>query len=91
MTRWATPLALLLCSCREQPAPAAQPAAAESCLDRELKSKGLNPFGDPEGTVYAGGTPLFDEKTGKATPREEYVRRKHPELARACASADGGA
>jgi len=89
MTRWATPLVLLLLACRGQPAPPPSAAPAESCLDRQLRSKGLNPFGDPEGTIYAGGTPLFDEKTGRSTPREEYVLRKHPELARACGS-DGG-
>ena len=84
MTRWATLLALLSASCRSQPAPPPEAAKAESCLDRQLRSKGLNPFGDPEGTVYAGGTPLFDEKSGRSTPREEYLARKHPELVRAC-------
>ena len=90
MTRWATLSALLLCSCRQEPAPkqaptaTAQPAAGASCIDRELAAKGLNEFGDPPGTVYAGGTPLFDEKTGRSTPREQYVLGRHPEIARAC-------
>ena len=57
--------------------------------DRELAAKGLNQFGDPQDTVYAGGTPLFDEKTGRAVPREQYVFARHPEIARAC-GADGG-
>jgi hypothetical protein len=89
MTRWATLAALLLGSCRNQPAPSPAAAPAESCLDRQLRSKGLNPFGDPEGTLYAGGTPLFDEKSGRSAPREEYVARKHPELVRACGSDAG--
>ena len=86
MTRWATLLALLAAPCRQE-APA--PAAPESCLDGQLAAKGLNPFGDPQGTMYAGGTPLFDEKTGRSTPREQYVFARHPDIARAC-GADAG-
>jgi hypothetical protein len=86
MTRWATLAVLLAAACRES---APQPGQAQSCLDRQLAAKGLNPFGDPEGTMYAGGTPLFDEKTGKTTPREQYVLAKHPDIARACASDAG--
>ena len=86
MTRWATLLALLAAPCREEAPPA---PAAGSCLDRQLAAKGLNPFGDPPDTMYAGGTPLFDEKTGRSIPREQYVFSRHPEMARACA-ADAG-
>ena len=94
MTRWATLAVLLASGCPREAAPPAQvPAAqggsAQSCLDRQLAAKGLNQYGDPEGTMYPGGTPLFDEKTGRTTPREQYVFAKHPELARACA-ADAG-
>jgi hypothetical protein len=86
MTRWATLVALLAAACRtEVPAP----ATAQSCLDRQLSAKGLNPFGDPDGIMYAGGTPLFNEKTGRSVPREQYVFEKHPDIARACA-ADAG-
>ena len=81
MTRWATLGVLLAAACQRQ-APASAPA--QSCLDRQLTEKGLNPFGDPEGTLYAGGTPLFDEKTGRSVPREQYVLAKHPEIGRAC-------
>jgi hypothetical protein len=88
MTRWATLLALAAASCQKQAPPQTQAqAGAESCLDRQLAAKGLNPFGDPQGTMYAGGTPLFDEKSGRSTPREQYVFSRHPEIARAC---DGG-
>jgi hypothetical protein len=93
MTRWATLWILLACACRQTAPPAAPtPQAQEapqSCLDRQLAAKGLNPFGDPEGTMYAGGTPLFDEKTGRMTPREQYVLARHPDIARACV-ADAG-
>jgi len=86
MTRWATLVALLAAPCRQEAPP---PAPAASCLDRQLAAKRLNPFGDPEGTMYAGGSPLFDEKTGRSTPREQYVFAKHPDIARAC-GADAG-
>jgi hypothetical protein len=95
VTRWATLVVLFAAACRPESPPTAQPgspptaAAPESCLDRQLKAKGLNPFGDPPDTFYAGGTPLFDEKTGRSVPREQYVLAKHPDLARAC-GADAG-
>ncbi len=46
-------------------------------IDETLKKKGLNEYGDPKGTVYAGGTPLFDERTGKMWDRHEYIADKH--------------
>lgn len=33
----------------------------------------LNEYGDAKGTVYAGGTPLFDEKTGTQTDKYDYM------------------
>ena len=87
MTRWATMVALLAAPCRQEAPPPAPPAGSR--LDRQLAAKGLNPFGDPEGTMYTGGTPLFDEKTGRSTPREQYVFARHPDIARAC-GADAG-
>lgn len=86
MTPRAT-LLLLLLSCRQTPLQQ-PPEAPQSCLDLQLAAKGLNEFGDPRGTVYPGGTPLFDERTGKRTGREAYVLRKHPDLAQACAKRD---
>lgn len=49
-------------------------------LDRTLAERGLNQYGDPQGTLYAGGTPLFDEATGESIDRHEYILRQHPEL-----------
>ena len=46
-------------------------------LDDMIKKKGLNEFGDPKGTVYMGGTPLFDEMTGTRRDRYEYIAGKH--------------
>ena len=48
-------------------------------IERWIEENGLNEYGDSKGTVYAGGTPLFNEKTGKSIDRYEYVLRKHPD------------
>lgn len=39
----------------------------------------LNQYGDPEGTVYTGGTPLFNEATGTMIDRYDYIVRQHPD------------
>ena len=39
----------------------------------------LNDYGDPKGTMYAGGTPLFNETSGKPVSKYEYIVVKHPE------------
>jgi hypothetical protein len=57
----------------------------EACVDRWLKSNGLDKFGHPEGTMYAGGTPLFDERTGEQRDRLEYIFQRKPEARKACA------
>jgi hypothetical protein len=49
-------------------------------IDRWIKEKKLNSYGDPKDTVYAGGTPLFDERTGRSRDRYEYILDRHPEL-----------
>ncbi len=82
-------LLLLAPACKGGTSPMATPPA-QSCLDAQLSAKGLNEYGDPPDTMYTGGTPLFDEKTGRRTAREDYVFEKHPDLARACRS-DAGA
>ncbi len=55
-----------------------------ACVDRWLVEHHLGSFGDPEGTVYVGGTPLFDEAMGTDTPRLQYVYARHPDAALAC-------
>jgi hypothetical protein len=80
---------LLAAACRPStppapPAPAAPDAQAVSCIDRWLAQRDLNQYGDPVGTVYAGGTPLFDERTGRTTDRIQHLVGKHPELRQAC-------
>lgn len=39
----------------------------------------LNQYGDSKDTVYMGGTPLFNEKTGEIIDRYEYILRNHPD------------
>ena len=48
-------------------------------INRWLKAERLNAYGDATDTVYAGGTPLFDEETGKSIDRYTYLVRKFPE------------
>jgi len=79
---------LLAAACRPSPSTPASTATpdaqAVSCIDRWLTGRDLNQYGDPVGTVYAGGTPLFDEKTGRTTDRIQHLAGKHPELQQAC-------
>jgi hypothetical protein len=39
----------------------------------------LNQYGDPADTLYAGGSPLMDETTGKLMTRYEYLLKMHPD------------
>jgi hypothetical protein len=54
--------------------------AVRKRIDEWIAKNGLNAFGDPPDTMYAGGTPLFDERTGVRKDRYEYILEKHPEL-----------
>lgn len=87
--RWALACVLVAGACN-RPAPPPAPTApspaesADACLDRVLSEAGLNRFGDPLDRMYAGGSPLFDERTGTTTPRRQYVARSHPELVARC-------
>ena len=81
-----------------KPAPGAAPApkpaalaaptasARAACVDAQLAARHLNQYGDPPGTVYAGGTPLFDERTSVARDRIQYVLDRHPGIGQACAA-----
>jgi hypothetical protein len=46
-------------------------------IDDMIKKLGLNEFGDPKDTMYAGGTPLFDSRTGEMKERYAYILSKH--------------
>jgi hypothetical protein len=58
--------------------------ATKQRIDRWIKEKNLNSYGDPKDTVYAGGTPLFDERTGERRDRLEYVYKRHPAARESC-------
>jgi hypothetical protein len=49
-------------------------------IDEWIKSSGRNEYGDPKETVYAGGNPLFDERSPKMKDRYEYILEKNPHL-----------
>ena len=49
-------------------------------IEEWMKREGRNQYGDPKDTMYAGGNPLFDERSAKLKDRYEYILGKHPEL-----------
>jgi hypothetical protein len=65
----------------------AERQAQENCVDKWLTEKKMDRYGSPEGTMYAGGTPLFDERTGESRDRLDYVYERQPEARKACAGA----
>jgi hypothetical protein len=96
----ALPALLLLAACPQTrapspaaSAPAATPppttpagwtAAQQACVDTFLAGHGLDAFGSPQGTMYPGGTPLFDETTGRSVTRQDYLAQHHPDVLRSC-------
>ena len=48
-------------------------------IDAWIIENDLNQYGDPKDTVYMGGTPLFDEKTGQSIDKYEYILKNHPD------------
>ena len=46
-------------------------------MDEWLADNDLNRYGDPKGTMYTGGTPLFNESTGVSRDRYEYVSMRY--------------
>jgi len=52
----------------------------EKMIDDWINKKGLNRYGDSEGTFYTGGTPLFNEATGESLDRYQYIFDNHPEM-----------
>ncbi len=74
------------------PAPVPQPTAAASgwtaaqqaCVDAFLAGRGLDAYGSPHGTMYPGGTPLFDETTGRSVTRQDYLAQHHADVLHGC-------
>ncbi len=53
---------------------------AKTSIDNWLAENSLNKYGDTKDSMYIGGTPLFDEATGEARDRFEYILENNPEL-----------
>ncbi|MDD5290706.1 MAG: hypothetical protein PHZ04_01180 [Patescibacteria group bacterium] len=49
-------------------------------IDIWIEKNNLNRYGDPAETIYAGGTPLFNEATGESVDRYDYILKNHPSL-----------
>lgn len=60
-------------------------ARQTECVEKWLKGHGLDAYGNPTGTVYAGGTPTFDEPTGRSVDRWILVAKNRPEALQSCA------
>ncbi len=52
----------------------------KKAIDKWLENNNLNIYGDEKGTMYSGGTPLFNETTGETIDRFEYLIKKFPDL-----------
>ncbi len=61
----------------------------KAAIDEWLANNNLNKYGDSEDTVYAGGTPLFDEASGAYTDRFEHLFKKFPNLLDVAANNEG--
>ncbi len=44
-----------------------------------IKANGLNQYGDPQGTSYTGGNPLFNESTGIEINTIDYLLENYPD------------
>ena len=79
----ATPIAA---AAETPPAPAPGPGAQseEACVDAWLAEHHLDRYGNPPDTVYLGGTPLFNERTGENIRRLDYVYDRQPRCKTAC-------
>ena len=48
-------------------------------IEKWITDNKLNEYGEDPYTLYAGGTPLFDEATGKTIDRYKYIIKHHPD------------
>ena len=74
---------------RQPSSPAASPTPSASTsptisnenerIDAWIAANNLNQYGDAQGTLYTGGTPLFNEHTGQYTDRYDYIKGRHPD------------
>ncbi len=52
-------------------------AQQKKWIDETIKRLGLNEYGDSPDTMYTGGTPLFNEFSGKTINRYDYIISRH--------------
>ena len=71
---------------KPSPSESAEPSAGSSLsaeekakIDQWITDNDRNKYGDPKGSVYTGGTPLFDEATGEYTDLYDYILEKNPD------------
>jgi hypothetical protein len=55
------------------------PEAEKSQIEAWLEENNYNQYGDKVDTIYAGGSPLFNESTGKSTLLYDYLVQKYPD------------
>lgn len=61
------------------PTPVAVSDEEKKQIDQWIIDNDLNRYGDRKDTAYTGGTPLFDEITGKYQDLYDYIIKKHPD------------
>ncbi|MGA1046844.1 MAG: hypothetical protein ACO3UU_02455 [Minisyncoccia bacterium] len=54
------------------------PTSEKSQIEAWLEKNGYNQYGDNPDTMYAGGTPLFDESKGQYIKLYDYLVNKYP-------------
>lgn len=62
-----------------KPAPQAVSDEEKKRIQQWIIDENLNAYGDKKRTFYIGGTPLFDEKTGKYSNLYDYLFEQHPD------------
>lgn len=50
----------------------------QKAIEAWITANGLNTYGDAADTMYAGGSPLFNEATGESMDRFSYILSRHP-------------
>lgn len=56
----------------------AEDISEKTKIEKWIVDSKLNEYGDPLDTLYAGGSPLYDESTGERIDRYEYIKENHP-------------
>ncbi len=49
-------------------------------IDGWLEENNLNRYGDSQGVIYPGGTPLYNKETGESINRFDYILERYPDI-----------